>query len=34
MTINDAINMLNNSKLDDQSTLETWILVQTKRLLK
>ena len=30
MTRNDAINMLDNSKLDDKVTLRTWILVQLK----
>ena len=34
MTRNDAVNRLNNSKLDDQGTLWIWILVQIKYLLK
>ena len=34
MTRNDAINRLNNSKLDDKGTLLLWILVQIKHLLK
>ena len=34
MTRNDAINRLNNSKLDDQGTLWIWILVQIKYMLK
>ena len=28
MTKNDAINRLNNSKLNDEATLSLWILVQ------
>ena len=34
MTKNDAINWLNNSKLDDKGTLQIWILVQINHLLK
>ena len=34
MTRNDAINMLDNSKLDDKCTLWIWILVRIKHLLK
>ena len=34
ITRNDAINMLNNSKLDDKGSLLIWILVQIKYLLK
>ena len=30
MTKNDAINRLNNSKLDDKGTLGIWICVQIK----
>ena len=30
MTRNDAINRLNNSKLDDRGTLWIWILAQIK----
>ena len=31
---NDAINRLNNSKLDDKGTFSIWILVQIKHPLK
>ena len=34
MTKNDAINRLNNSKLDDKGTLWIWTSVQVKHLLK
>ena len=34
MSKNDAINRLNNSKLDDKGTLRIWILVQIKHLLR
>ena len=33
-TRNDAINRLNNFKLDDKSTLYVWILVQIKLLMR
>ena len=33
-TRNDAINRLNNSKVDDEGTLWIWILVQIKYLLR
>ena len=33
-TRNDAINRLNNSKADDESTLWIWILKQIKHLLR
>ena len=34
MTWDDEIDMLNNSKLDDKSSLWIWTLAQTKQLLK
>ena len=34
MTKNDAINWLNNSKLDDKGISRIWTLVQVKHLLK
>ena len=34
MTRNDAINILNNSKLEDKGSSWIWILVQIKHLLK
>ena len=34
MTRKDAINRLNNSKLDDKDKSGIWMLVQTKHLLK
>ena len=34
MSRNDAINRLNNSKLDDKGKLWIWMLVQMKHLLK
>ena len=33
-TRNDAINRLNNSKVDDEGTLWIWIWVQIKHLLR
>ena len=34
MSKNDAINRLNNSKLDDKGTLWIWFLVEIKHLLR